>query len=343
MAGDSDSRSAESLWRHSALSTGDKLFNLGLRFFFPLRNVPEKPEALGKMRAFMERIGADSFRKLSCTTVRTARGDGTDLEILMITHPAHDPAKPAPLVLFFHGGGFTVGKAKDAALESWLITPLSQKHGANAVYASVEYRLAPEHASPAAFDDGERAFSFLTSSANLAQAHGYDLSKGVHIWGVSAGANLALSVAASVCRRGERDKLASVFADCPMMNPPCDMPSFSRNASSSMICPVKWLRWSWEVYLNAKTPEELGAALNDPRTCPHTAPGGFDGMSGLQVLLITALGDPLCDDGLQVRDALTKAGAALTHVEMQASHCVGWMFDSTTAKCAWARLATMLT
>ena len=59
---------------------------------------------------------------------------------------------PAPLVVFFHGGGFVLG---DLDTHDRLCRLLAKVSGA-AVLA-VDYRLAPEHPGPAAVDDGVRA------------------------------------------------------------------------------------------------------------------------------------------------------------------------------------------
>ena len=122
----------------------------------------------------------------------------------------------------------------------------------------------------------------------------------------------------------------------------CDTPSFTLNSRAAWLAPAAWIKWAWSAYLGVETAHEVAAALADPRVCPHTAPGGLDGIRGLPVLLVTSSADALHDEGIDVRDALQEAGAQLTHVPMRASHCAGWFFDKVASKVATAKLAEYL-
>lgn len=96
------------------------------------------------------------------------------------------PASSSPrgAYLHFHGGGLVFGSAdqNDAMLER-----VANATGLAAV--SVEYRLAPAHPYPAAWDDGEAAALWLANSVR-AQFGGTALAIG----GESAGATLAVPV-----------------------------------------------------------------------------------------------------------------------------------------------------
>ena len=76
---------------------------------------------------------------------RVIAGPAGDVPVRVYTPDA--PA-PRPLVAFFHGGGFVY-----CSLETHdnHVSPPRQRTGATVV--SVDYRLAPEHAYPAAADD----------------------------------------------------------------------------------------------------------------------------------------------------------------------------------------------
>src|SRR5258708_38709980 len=69
---------------------------------------------------------------------------------IRIYWPPTDPDRDAapPVVLFFHGGGFVMGD-----LDTHDGTARQHAVGADAVVVSVDYRLAPEHPSPAAIED----------------------------------------------------------------------------------------------------------------------------------------------------------------------------------------------
>lgn len=88
--------------------------------------------------------------------------------------------RPAPLILFLHGGGY-VGCDRgciDPRLFERLI-------GAGYRIASADYRLLPDHPFPAQLDDSRAALAWL--KANL----GTEIAPRVGAWGISAGAHLA--------------------------------------------------------------------------------------------------------------------------------------------------------
>ncbi|RCV18186.1 hypothetical protein SEVIR_3G287900v4 [Setaria viridis] len=65
---------------------------------------------------------------------------------------------PYPVVVFFHGGGFTLLSAASRTYDSFC-RRLCREVGA--VVVSVNYRLAPQHRFPAAYDDGVAALRYL--------------------------------------------------------------------------------------------------------------------------------------------------------------------------------------
>ena len=87
-----------------------------------------------------------------------------------------------PLLLFFHGGGFTVGSI---ATHDTLCRVLSQRSGCAVV--SVDYRLAPAHRFPTASND---AWDALAHIAGNAAQWGLDGSR-IAVGGDSAGGTLA--------------------------------------------------------------------------------------------------------------------------------------------------------
>jgi epsilon-lactone hydrolase len=67
-----------------------------------------------------------------------------------------DGVEPRHVVLYFHGGVYVMG---DAALAAELASQVARRTQAKAI--SVDYRLAPEHAYPAAVDDALAAYEGL--------------------------------------------------------------------------------------------------------------------------------------------------------------------------------------
>jgi acetyl esterase/lipase len=90
-----------------------------------------------------------------------------------------------PVVINFHGGGFTIGNACDDA--RWSNAVVSR---VGAVVVSVNYRLAPKHPFPVAVKDGVEAVLYLSEHAEELGLDIYNFA----LSGFSAGGNMAFSV-----------------------------------------------------------------------------------------------------------------------------------------------------
>lgn len=93
--------------------------------------------------------------------------------------------KRYPVVVNFHGGGFTIGRPSDDA--RWAATLV---RNLSAVVVAVAYRLAPEHAFPTAVEDGVCALLHISAHAD---ALGLDARK-ISLSGFSAGGNLTFTI-----------------------------------------------------------------------------------------------------------------------------------------------------
>ncbi|HYK25144.1 MAG TPA: alpha/beta hydrolase [Steroidobacteraceae bacterium] len=139
-------------------------------------------------------VGAAKFRELAASgrgpfpppevspRGRTIQIDGRGGHRIALRVIAPPDAKG--IYLHFHGGGLVLGSAltQDAVMER-----IAQATGM--ACASVDYRLAPEHPYPAAWDDGESAALWLIGNGK--REFGTDV---VTIGGESAGATLAAAV-----------------------------------------------------------------------------------------------------------------------------------------------------
>ncbi|PIN08181.1 Arylacetamide deacetylase [Handroanthus impetiginosus] len=125
----------------------------------------------------------------------TATTPATRLHLPKLT----TPTQKIPILVYFHGGGFLMESAF-SFLDHRYLNILSSK--SNALIISVEYRLAPEHPLPAAYEDSWTALKWVCSHI-LDKTHfekdpwitnHADFNK-LYIGGDSAGANIAHNMA----------------------------------------------------------------------------------------------------------------------------------------------------
>src|SRR5262249_60580065 len=93
-----------------------------------------------------------------------------------------DVAAPLPAIVYYHGGGHVIG-----SLDTHDLVARNLCAGAEALVASVDYRMGPEHRFPAAVDDSVAALKWVHAHANEL---GADPDR-IGVRGDSAGANLA--------------------------------------------------------------------------------------------------------------------------------------------------------
>lgn len=118
---------------------------------------------------------------------------------LYLPAAAAAPAAKLPLIVYIHGSGFVVTSAATSIYQKFCSDIVLQTP---AVMVSVEYRLAPEHRLPAAYDDCEEALHWLKSADDEWLAEHADLSK-CYIMGTSAGGNIAFHVGLRAAAQAE--------------------------------------------------------------------------------------------------------------------------------------------
>ena len=196
------------------------------------------------------------------------------------------PDEILPVVLFFHGGGWVHGTLET---HDRLCAILAVQ--AKCAVVSVEYRLAPEHPFPAAWDDAMSSLEWLKAqSAEL----GIDVKR-IALAGDSSGGNIA--AAAAQASAGDKAVIHQLLF-YPALDGSCSSPSYDEDHHGFLS--AEQMRWYWEQY----APGEL---RGDPRASPAIASISSD---TAPATIIVAGNDPLHDEGVAYAKALKAASVS---------------------------------
>jgi len=204
-----------------------------------------------------------------------------------------DPAEPAPVVVFYHGGGWTLGTLDSAGD---ICRELAARSGA--VVVSVDYRLAPEHPFPAGHDD---AWAALKWASETAGAFGGDPNR-LAVAGTSAGGNLAASVALRA-RDHEGPDVAHQALLYPMTDWDTDRASYGEHGDGPLLTAAD-VEWFWANYCRSPV-EAANPYASVLRARDH---GGLP-----DATVVTGGHDPLRDEGRAYADALRADGTPVEH------------------------------
>ncbi|MDX1657834.1 MAG: alpha/beta hydrolase fold domain-containing protein [Nitriliruptorales bacterium] len=220
-------------------------------------------------------------------TTRSVPGHDGDLDARLYTPGGIDPG--APLVVFYHGGGHTTGSPR---LYDWLCTVIAEDVGAQVL--SPDYRKAPEHPAPAAYDDAVAVFTWVHDHRDAFTARGP-----LAVAGDSAGGNLSAVVA--IAARDAGSQLAAQVLIYPAVDLTQSFPSI-HELEDEPILPRRSLDAFRAHYLSG------GVEPDDPRVSPWFV----EDASGLAPALVqTAEHDPLRDEGEAYARKLEDAGVTV--------------------------------
>jgi acetyl esterase len=191
-----------------------------------------------------------------------------------------------PGLLHIHGGGFVLGSAEIDHPQSVGLADQLQ-----AVVATVDYRLAPEHPYPAGLDDCYAALELLAAT------DGVDPSR-VAVQGQSAGGALAAGVTLLARDRGGPAICFQVL-EIPVLDDRLDTPSMRAHVGTPL-----WSRpqaeQSWRYYLAGQDADA------------YAAPARADDLAGLPpAYVLTCELDPLRDEGIRYATRLLEAGVSV--------------------------------
>jgi acetyl esterase len=215
------------------------------------------------------------------------------------------------VVIYFHGGGWVVGDTALLEAPCRLIAEL-----AKVTVVSVDYRLAPEHPFPAAFEDCLAAVRWTAET----------LAPGLPavVMGESAGGNLAAAVAANATSE-VGVILAGQIMIVPALDPSMATDSWARFGEGYGLDRLD-MRWFWDTYLQDP------AHRFDPRVCPLEA-GTLASCPAAAV--VTCGYDPLQDEGREYAQRLAADGVPVNHIHLDSlPHGFFWMAGAVPAALA---------
>ena len=242
---------------------------------------PEQARAVYAIGSGMLDLGSHALARVEDLSIPVRDGSGIPARLYA---PSDETL---PVLLYFHGGGFTIGSV---ATHDILCRHLS--HLAQCAVLSVDYRLAPEHKFPTAAHDACDALAWL---AREGTALGLDASR-IAVGGDSAGGTLAIVCAISARDTGIPLRLQLLFY------PGCaahqDTPSH-KTFAHGFVLEESHITYFFDHYVN--TPSDR----DDWRFAPLNAPD-IDGVAPAWIGLAEC--DPLVDEGILYADRLRAAG-----------------------------------
>jgi acetyl esterase len=244
--------------------------------FYPVETIDF---AIDRQRAIYDRMCREFF---------AGYPDGVTAETTAIAMPTHaipiriyrrQNPDPAAVVVYYHGGGYILGgldSHDDVCAELCSVTGYE--------VVSVDYRLAPEHRHPAAFDDAVAAFEW--AAVTYAQS--------IMLAGDSAGGNLAAAV--SHARRDHPRAPIGQVLIYPALGGDMSKGSYVTHAEAPMLT-ARDLKF----YRNIR-----GEVRTDDPTSEPLVDGDFSRLP--PTVIVTAECDPLSSDGETYRDRILAAG-----------------------------------
>ena len=218
----------------------------------------------------------------------------------------------ASRVVYFHGGGFVVGglhSHDDVCSEICATTALA--------VTAVDYRLSPEHAHPAAFNDAMAVVEALAAQSSLV------------LCGDSAGGNLAAAVSHAMRVKGEvADKLLGQVLVYPGLGGDMSAGSYVTHANAPML-KTQDVRFYSMI-------RHGGAKINNDPTAAPLLDTDFSNLP--PTVVVSAECDPLSDDGMHYCSHINAGGgqamwfneAGLVHGYLRARTTVTRARDSFT-------------
>ncbi|MEN9995399.1 MAG: Carboxylesterase NlhH [Pseudomonadota bacterium] len=218
--------------------------------------------------------------------LRIPMRDGQSIKARLFAPYPKSHASPIPTLVYFHGGGFTIGSIQTHNVLCRELARIGQ-----CAVISVDYRLAPEHRFPVATNDAWDALQWVAKNAD---------SMGLQANALAVGGDSAGGTLAAVCAIHARDaglKLALQLLIYPGTAARQETTSHNTYQSGFMLDKAT-VDWFFDHYIDAKD-------RDDWRFAPMLAER-HDGLAPAWIGLAEC--DPLVDEGVAYADMLRMAG-----------------------------------
>lgn len=268
------------------------------------------------LSALRSRVSPASSRDDAYDTV--ARLEGGDRPVRVYRRRRDDC-----VIVWFHGGGFVKGDLDSQDGQARMVADVTSR-----TVVSVDYRLAPEHPFPAAYDDAVGAIRWVqTQGATLL---GRAAAPRVAVAGPSAGANLAVNAALALS--GTPSAPVGLLLAYPLLGGAAELPSRHEFAHGPGLT-TRALDWLLEQYLTDPADRE------DVRFSSLLS----DRLSSLAPVVLLGAGlDPLRDDARAFADLLRASGGRVVQFEEPTLPHGFWKFAPSAPAARRAAMAMCL-
>ncbi|HVE25198.1 MAG TPA: alpha/beta hydrolase [Sporichthya sp.] len=216
---------------------------------------------------------------------KATRGRVGGVSAVRVDPPGGRPPRADGVILYFHGGGYVVGSTRS---HRPAFARMATATGLPVL--GLDYRRAPEHPFPAAFDDALAAYRAVRAGGTPADR--------IVLGGDSAGGGIALGLALALRDAGERPRAVALV--CPWVDLGADASWRASTAPDPLLTPGD---------LSLFALDYVGGASEDPRVSPLRGD-----LAGLPPLIVhTAGDDPLRADGLELVTRARAAGVTVEH------------------------------
>jgi acetyl esterase len=205
-----------------------------------------------------------------------------------------------PVLVYYHGGGWLFGN-----IEAVDRTMRRLADEAQVIIVSTEYRLAPEHPYPAAWEDSEDAFDWAVKNVDRL---GGDKAR-ICVGGDSAGGNLSVAVTNRTQKAGKPSPACQLLYYAALDNRP--VPEVRKEYASARLF---WSGFGLDVPFTELVLRDTfpGQNLSQPEISPNLG----NTFAKMPPTLLAAAGfDPLRDFDRVYAEKLKKAGVPTKYLE----------------------------